>query len=41
MTRQTLASSSLPMATRRLESAVALTTERSELPMVLERAYSK
>jgi hypothetical protein len=41
MTRQTLRSSSRPTATSRLASAVAVTTDRSELPMLFEAALTK
>ena len=41
MTRHTLLNSSRPTATRRLASAVAVTTERSELPMLFAAALTK
>ena len=41
MTTQTCANSGLPTATSKLDNAVVVTTERSELPMGLARAFSK
>ena len=41
MTKHTRLHASLPMATSKLESAVAVTCARSELPMAVERALRK